>query len=752
MKRRLIFALILIGFSAMAGEIVLMRQLMVVFYGNELSLGITLFGWLFWAALGSWGIGRWIVGRIKQKLIILGLCEMALAFLLPLSLLAARLVPLYFDYSAGEIIGVLPMSIASLLLLAPICILWGFLFVLGCEAYKSNSGASQIGHVYVLEAIGASIGGLITSLLLIRLLSPLHIMFLIGLLNLFAAFWLLRERKVPAISTGVLIVLFLFLIFSGRVDLLRQRSLNLQWSNHKLLASEDSVYGNIAVTRRENLFSIFNNGLYSFTVPDKSTSERMAHFPLLEHPNPKRVLLIGGGSSGQLAEVLKHPLERVDYVELDPLLIELAGEYLPLNEALIDPRVNIIPNMDGRLFIKRTSQSYDVVIVNLPPPHTAQLNRFYTKEFYEEVKDVLNRKGILSFSIYSNPNYISQEQRQLYLILKKTLESVFPEVKITPGETNFFFASKEKGILTLDWRVLMKRSRERDIHARYMREYYLYSELSRERINSFEERLAQSETTTINRDFRPIAYYYDLVLWNTYFKYNLKKLFRAINPKGIYLGAIFLYLILLWPLWLKGLGKKVPNWGVLTCIGTTGFAEITFQIVTLLSFQVIYGYVYYKLGIILTSYMIGLIFGGWYITKMIEKGKGDHSLFIKTQQAVFIYPLILPLLFQIFLSLKGKFSFWLGSNLVLVLIPVIPGLIGGFQFPLANKLYLKRSRRKVGHSAGLTYGLDLFGACFGAVLTTVFLVPVIGIPMTCVLVAGLNLIGLTLLTKMRPLL
>lgn len=752
MKGRLTFALILIGASWMAGQIVLMRQLLVVFYGNELSLGITLASWLFWVGFGSWGAGRWIVERIRQKLVALAFGEVGLALLLPLSILVARLIPLGFNYLPGEIIGILPMSLATFFLLAPVCILGGFLFVLGCQVYKVRSRglAAQIGYVYILEAIGASIGGLITSLLLIRLFPPLYVMFLIGLLNLLSAFLLLRERRLLAISAGALLVIYLFSLIFGQIDRLRQYSLNLQWRNYKLLTSQNSVYGNIVITRKDNLFSVFNNGLYSFTVPDRFTSERKAHFPLLEHPRPERVLLIGGDSSGQLREILKHPVERVDYVELDPLLIKLAKEYLPVNKELDEPRVTVISNMDGRLFVKMTANKYDVVIINLPSPHTAQLNRFYTREFYEEVKRILKENGILCFSMYSNPNYISQEQKQLYLTLKQTLESVFDEVKITPGQTNYFLAAKGRGVLTLDWQVLMKRLKEREIQARYMREYYLFSELSPERIDFFQKRLGRAKSgALLNEDLRPIAYYYDLVLWNTYFKYNLKRLFQAINPGKIYLAAAFIFIILTAPLWLKGLRTKVPSWGVLTCVGTTGFAEITFQIVTLLSFQIIYGYVYYKLGIILTSYMLGLIFGGWMITRMIEKGRGDYHLFIRTQAAIFIYPLILPLLFWTFLNLKDRFSFWLGSNIIFPVLPVVPGLIGGFQFPLANKLYLGNSRIEIGRSAGLTYGLDLFGSCLGAILATIFLLPVIGIPMTCLLIAGLNLVGLVLLLRSR---
>jgi len=418
--------------------------------------------------------------------------------------------------------------------------------------------------------------------------------------------------------------------------------------------------------------------------------------------------------------------------------------------------------MDGRLFIKRTDRKYDVIIMNLPEPHTAQINRFYTREFYKEARKILKDKGVLSFCLSSNPNYISQEQAELYRTLKRTLEEVFEDVAITPGEINFFLASTQKGVLTLDWRILMERLKQRQIDARYMREYYLFSELSQERIDFFKKRLeapsvppAWCDVGGINTDFRPIAYYYNMILWSTYFKYNLKSIFKAINPGRIYKGALFLYLLLLIPIFVKGIRKRIPSWGVLTCVATTGFAEISFQIVTLLSFQVLYGYVYYKLGIVLTSYMIGLILGAWLVTRRLNNSassiKGRYNLFIKTQAAIFIYPLILPVLLWGFLQNMGNFSFWAGSNLIFPFLPIIPGFIGGFQFPLANRIYIDTARVRpvrgtmTGSSAGLTYGLDLFGACVGAILTSIFLIPIIGIPMTCLLVAGLNLAGVILL-------
>ncbi len=753
MKKYLILGLILIGFTSLAAQIVLMRELMVVFYGNELSLGITLAGWLFWVAMGSWGIGRFFVERIRYKLAFFALGELLLALFLPASIFAARSIPLLLKTSPGEIIGLLPMTYSSLVILAPTCLLLGFLFVLGCRIYspKTREGPEQIGYVYVLEAIGATAGGLLSSLLLIRVLPPLYIMLGIGLLNLVVAFslaWFLEKKKsLLLVPTSILILLGLSLFSFGKVGGLRQASLELRWRTYHLLTSRNSIYGNITVIQKNNTYSFFNNGLYNFTVPDELTSERIAHFALLEHPQPRKVLLIGGGASGVLKEILKHPVEKVDYLELDPLMVTLAKEHLSSTKeyALDDKRVEV-KNMDGRLFVKQAADKYDIVIVNLPQPFTAQINRFYTFEFFKATKRILEEKGILFFGITSSPNYISEEQRNLLVSLNESLKRVFAEVRVIPGDTNYFLGCNSKGILTLDYRKLMERLREREVKAKYVREYYLASELSDERIDYLEGQLLPLPKVMVNYDFRPISYYYDMVLWSTHFKFTLAKIFKKISPQAIYIAALISYCLILLPVWLRKSRDEIRPVAVLTAVSTTGFAEITFQVVTLLSFQIIYGYVYYKLSIILTSFMVGLIFGGWWATRTIERGRGNFLNFIQAQVCICIYPLILPLVFLGFAGSSGKFSTYLGSNIILPFLPIIAGFIGGFQFPLANKLYLQ-SRRGLVRAAGLTYGLDLFGSCLGALLVSVFLLPILGIPVVCFMVAFLNVVSLVLLLK-----
>jgi spermidine synthase len=81
-----------------------------------------------------------------------------------------------------------------------------------------------------------------------------------------------------------------------------------------------------------NQYSLMENGKYVSSFPDEYTHAPLAHLFLTQHPNPKNVLLIGGGIEGTIKEMLKYPIESLDYVQLDPKIIEVVKEYLPAED------------------------------------------------------------------------------------------------------------------------------------------------------------------------------------------------------------------------------------------------------------------------------------------------------------------------------------------------------------------------------------------------------------------------------------
>ena len=102
-------------------------------------------------------------------------------------------------------------------------------------------------------------------------------------------------------------------------------------------------------------------------------------YALLESPAPRRVLMIGGGVNGSIAEALKHPtVQRIDYVELDPALIVMARQFFPTSPPPVSRTREYICTRGWPLLSQDNRRQFNAILVNVPDPETAQLNRFYT--------------------------------------------------------------------------------------------------------------------------------------------------------------------------------------------------------------------------------------------------------------------------------------------------------------------------------------------------------------------------------------
>ena len=171
---------------------------------------------------------------------------------------------------------------------------------------------------------------------------------------------------------------------------------------------------------------------------------------------------------------------------------------------------------------------------------------------------------------------------------------------------------------------------------------------------------------------------------------------------------------------------------------------MSFQVVALLAFQMIYGYLFYKIGIILTAFMVGLAAGGWSIMKAMPALKNERRAFLWIQVCLVVYPALLPVLFTWVNAAHGSVMRWIGANVVFIVMPALAGFVGGLQFPLAGRMLLGEDAA-TGRIGGFTYGIDLLGACAGALLTGAILIPVIGITQTCLAIAFMNTLILCIL-------
>ncbi len=744
--------ILIIGLTAVTTQILIMREMSTIFQGNELSLGTMLGVWLFWTGIGSILLPKinFLRNRPLKKISVI---QIVLTFFLPLLLLFIRLSKHLLSFTQGEMIGYLPMLIISIIVLAPFCLLSGLLYSTSCQWVEKiqSKGSKSIAWVYVWEAVGAALGGVLSSLFLIKFVSPFQILIFLASINFIAAIYNgnINPFQIKSLRIMWMFLLPFFFLFFGFLYSPKIQSLcdHLLWKGYNLIKATNTPFGNVAVTRGREQISLFHNGLHLFTIPDQLTAEESVHYSLLQHKNPEHILLISGNVQASIAEALKHPsLKTLHYVELDPAIVKFALQYGDsCKSAIISNHRVTIKNIDARLFIKKTSKKFDLVILNLPHPYTAQLNRFYTIEFFQEVKNILKKNGIISLALEGAENVISSELSDYLSMIHATLKKTFPEIIMLPGETIHIFASQHRKYLTADPDVLVQRLHERNIKTEFVREYYLPYQLSKERRDYLISKIYPVSEAAINRDLHPLGYYYHTLLWSTAYMGGFKEIFLFFSQIKMWqIILFFIVIILMIYLFKKNNPFSLSRWSIGFSIVGVGFSEISIEFILILTFQILHGYVYQMLAVLIAGYMVGLALGGYASFSPKIRDKKIPLLFQNIQFFMIILPVILGIVIIFFHDLKIFFTSTEILAIPFTFILIMCGFIGGFQFALGNHLFFK-FKGSVIKTAGFLYCMDLFGSSGGALFTSAFFIPILGIYKTLVILAFLNFSGFMLL-------
>lgn len=762
------------GFTGTLAQVVLIRELLVTFYGNELSIGIILANWLILEAAGSFFLGRVgnKTGKSVEAYVVL---QFAIAVILPLAVYGARVVKSMLGIPPEEMVGLLPVLYSSFLLLAPLSLAGGAQFTIGCRIYSklTKEAAPAIARVYIYEAIGAMIGGLLLAFLIIPYFHSIEVAFGVSGLNLISAILLIALFRKPFLPNlgvehqlgasflrrggyfllvGIILLASTgYVLFSPKADEIHNLSAQSQWQGYDLHYYQNSNYGNIAVTKRGDEFTFYSDGIPIATTPnpDEAFVEELAHFPMLFHSSPRKVLLVGGGVGGLINEVVKHPVEKVDYAELDPLIIEAAESFsTPLTKSeLGNPKV-AVHYIDGRLFMSRDQEHYDVIIINLPSPSTLQLNRFYTREFFELADAMLSRDGILAITCPGSLSHMGEELAKLNACIYRTLHEVFPYVQAIPGESNLFLASPSARISTVQDALLVQRLQERALKTKLLTDFHIQYKLDKSRASWFLNSLSQVPKVRINRDLAPSGLFYDISLWSALVSARFGSVFKLMGKANL---GVFLIPLAIFMVAFLAVRRRIPKFGaasVAVAIVSTGFAGMAFDMVLILAFQSLYGYVYQMIALLTATFMVGLAIGSTVMTRIMSRITSNKSLLIKLESLVLAYSVLVPAVLIVFHSHLGQPVIFVLVQAVILILSLISGILVGSEFPLANKIYLKGTRR-VGEVAGALYACDLVGAWVGALAVSIWLIPVLGIVNTCALIACLKVASLILVATSR---
>jgi len=492
--------------------------------------------------------------------------------------------------------------------------------------------------------------------------------------------------------------------------------------------------------------------------PDVVLAEETIHLPLLLRDPPRRCLVVGGGAGGLLNELLKYPVEVVDYAEPDPALIQIVQQFPTslTQRELTDLRVRIHP-VDGRLLVQQIDDQapaqYDLLVANLPYPSTLQLNRLYTIDFFRAARSILADDGLLVITSPGTLAYMSPGTRAINAALYNALAQAFPHVHVIPGETNLWLASPGLDLAGVPVSVLEERWQGRGISTLLVSTEHIKYKLRPDRLRWFWETIQAGSPVEPNEDLHPSGLLYGLLYWSELFSPGLTKYLAGLTHlQLIHLaGAVVVSTLLVAAVRARG----SPHITVPFAIGTTGFAGMTLDLLVIFAFQILYGYVYQQIGLLVMAFMAGLSLGSWRMARWlrVDAVKSAPSALrpalLKLEVGIVAFLTAFPLTLA-FLHAQGPElagSAW--TRLALLGLNSVAGLLVGLEFPLANALYLPTSSQ-AGETAGVLYAADLAGACLGTLLVSVVLLPALGILETCVFLIALKLGSLALVATSRP--
>jgi spermidine synthase len=670
-KRLIIWSIIGTGISSVTTQLLTIREFLSQFHGNEITISLVIFSWLLVTGLGS--LAAKAVKRSSLRSFSILTLIIAVWPLLQIIVIREFRETIFIH---GTSPGFYPIFFYIIVTVAPYCLLTGFILPYAQKVLNDHNYPFRSGDLYLTDSVGDITGGVIFSFILVYWLKPFLIIAVTSTLLICVVLLLLVCYRMYMFFVTGLVLTCVFYLYSTNA-LFEKLSLANQYGNIQQYL--ESPYGRIVISKEGTQHTFWESGVPLYSDLNVISSEEKIHYALCQLDLVKDVLLVSGGFGEALDEVAKYDPERVDYVELDPYLTEAGLREGAIKKA---PFLEIM-NTDGRRYIKVTKRMYDAIIIDLPDPDTFQINRFFTSEFFYLAKRILKKKGILSMSVEYSPNYISNIRKKKLSTLYNTARLHFKNVLALPGEEAYFLCRDGKLLKDIPARLRLK-----SISTNYI-EGFFYGNVTDERMRQLEETLDTTEG--INTDFRPR-------LMNIVFQEWFMK--HGTSPKYFIVVLFVLTVICL-------IFMRKEEY----ILFSTGLATMGVEMLIVFAFQVIYGYIYLKIGAIVTASLLGLLPGAIIGNSLVKKG--HNKLFISEM-------LILLLLF-LFLIWAAWFKGAPHPTYFLAYCFFF-SLLCGFQFPVAAAMIGEKRSPAAG-----CFAADLCGASVGTVATGTILIPLWGI-------------------------
>jgi spermidine synthase len=415
-------AIALSGMCALGGEVVWTRVLSLMLGGTAYSFSLILAVFLAGLGIGAHA-GAVALRRIDQPAVALAVCQLLVmaaiawaAYMLSQSL---PYWPIYPALSTSRWISLQVDVVRCALALLPAAVLWGASFPLAVAsaAPGSTTPGVLVARVYAANTGGAIVGALAFSLVFIQWFGIQQAQqALIGLSALAALVLLvsmpLPQRMLRFAGAGVTAILLIVsvspvppeLTAYGRLLPLRLGLVDSKTGAHvapNILFQNDGLNASVAVSLGADgarNFHVSGKVEASSSVKDMQLQRMLGNIPLMFHPAPKTVLIVGFGSGVTAGTFVLHPnVERIVICEIEPLIPQVISTFFERenNRVLHDPRVEVVYD-DARHFILTTDEKFDIITSDPIHPWVKGSAALYTQEYFDLVRRHLKPGGIVS--------------------------------------------------------------------------------------------------------------------------------------------------------------------------------------------------------------------------------------------------------------------------------------------------------------------------------------------------------------------
>ena len=651
----------LLGVYTVYVQTIMLRELFAVFGFSELLFALILFFWLVWGALGSFTYRK---GSVGLQFAILGIFGV-------LTPVLVRALAIFLRPQFGLATPTINVALAGLIGTA-------VAFFDG-RAFSAMARSGDTHKLYAFEGIGAFVGGILSIIALGILSRPA-----ISILALFLLIPIYAQSKRNSLLYLSILILAVFI--SSLVFPIFSKTL---WQGFKIVEF-DSPYGRISLLERQGENYIYENGKLVLSGGDSLSAEQIVHPIMWAKNSPKNIVLVGGLFKGALRDILKHNPERVILPFPDNKLLTSAIAMFPsIRNSVDDERVDIV-EQDPRYFFRHQNRLYDVIISMPGFPSSGADNRFWTVEYFEQLRSSLADSGIVGVAIPVGANYLSEYQAELCSSVWKTFLKVFPDGEIYFLDAAVLMVSGKNKKLNLA-KTLINAKYLRDVHSVTVPKSYLPILFQSQREMTLHRQLREAKFTQMNRDWHPLAYLWG-ILEQSYLS-NTKiptSIFVNGSKKSLILGLFFMGIIFISTVFFK-------KYSALIWVMTGGIWGMFSQTLFILLLQANFGNLYWLIGLATGTFLLGTSSGSILGAKLNRNIYGAISI---------------VLLLIILICVYGNLGNYI-PLLLFILIFLLSGLVSGLIFGFCAIMF---------GDGGKLYGADLIGAGIGTMLA-LYIIP-----------------------------